>query len=52
MNFWPMMDSANPLKTWPIKGIMARAPAIKNDPYGGVHYLVKSILRKFCNSLA
>ncbi|KAE9365085.1 hypothetical protein N431DRAFT_473171 [Stipitochalara longipes BDJ] len=51
-DFWPMMDSANPLEGWAIEDIMGMAPVAKNDLYGGLYHLVKGFLLQFCDGIA
>ncbi|KAL2075267.1 hypothetical protein VTL71DRAFT_210 [Oculimacula yallundae] len=50
-DFWPMMDSADPLHGWSTSDIRANVPLASNDVYGGLYFHVYSVLLKFCNKL-
>lgn len=46
-----MMDSADPLKGWPIDEVIKRTPFAKNDIYGGLYLYLQDILLEFCNKI-
>lgn len=46
-----MMDSADPLKGWPIKVPMMMAKPAKNDIYGGLYNHLMGTFHRFCSKL-
>ena len=50
-DFWPMIDSANPLQVWPLKDIIRHVPAAGDDIYGGMFLFVTNVLTTFCQRL-
>ncbi|KAJ5047251.1 uncharacterized protein L3040_003090 [Drepanopeziza brunnea f. sp. 'multigermtubi'] len=51
-DFWPMMDSADPLGGWNIKDVMRLAPLAKNDIYGSLFNYLQDLLLQFCNQVS
>lgn len=50
-DFWPMIDSADPLQGWPLKDIIRHVPAAGDDIYGGMFLFVTNVLTIFCQRL-
>ncbi|KAL9129400.1 MAG: hypothetical protein Q9217_002131 [Psora testacea] len=50
-NWWPMMDSADPLEGWPIDEIIQKAPLAKNDLYGSLFFYLQDLLWQFCHQI-
>ncbi|KAH9206685.1 hypothetical protein DL95DRAFT_486583 [Leptodontidium sp. 2 PMI_412] len=51
-DFWPMMDSADPLEGWTIKDVVRLAPLAKNYIYGSLFNYLREILLQFCNQVS
>ncbi|TVY19932.1 hypothetical protein LARI1_G002648 [Lachnellula arida] len=49
-DFWPMMDSADPVEGWPLKDWFNKAPA-KKDIYGSLFLYVQEVLLRFCRRI-
>ncbi|TVY40387.1 hypothetical protein LSUB1_G002857 [Lachnellula subtilissima] len=49
-DFWPMMDSANPVQGWPVKDWVNKAPA-KKDIYGSLFIYIRKVLLRFCQRI-
>jgi len=51
-DFWPMMDSADPIEGWSAKEVIQKAPLAKNDTYGSLFMYIQDILLEFCYKIA
>ncbi|KAH8593394.1 hypothetical protein B0O99DRAFT_515819 [Bisporella sp. PMI_857] len=51
-DFWPMMDSADPLEGWPVKDVIQNAPSAKNDIYGSLYIYLQDVLVRFCEQVS
>ncbi|KAB8302796.1 hypothetical protein EYC80_006141 [Monilinia laxa] len=47
-DFWPMMDSADPLEGWAFEECLSNPPPARNDIYGSLYFYLQHQLRSFC----
>ncbi|KAF7867297.1 hypothetical protein EAF04_005380 [Stromatinia cepivora] len=51
-DYWPMMDSANPMEGWPIEEFMSKPRPSRNDVYGSLYFYVLKQLQDFCKRIS
>ncbi|KAA8576352.1 hypothetical protein EYC84_006485 [Monilinia fructicola] len=50
-DFWPMMDSADPLDGWAFEEFLSNPPPARNDIYGSLYFYLQYQLRNFCERI-
>ncbi|PQE03580.1 MYND finger family protein [Rutstroemia sp. NJR-2017a BVV2] len=48
VNFWPMMDSADPIEGWSVKEFTSVPRLARNDINGSLYYYLKGLIQSFC----
>ncbi|KAF7958784.1 hypothetical protein EAE96_002317 [Botrytis aclada] len=49
--FWPIMDSADPLEGWPLNEHLSKPSPARNDIYGSLYFYLQDQLQSFCKRI-
>ncbi|KAF7905570.1 uncharacterized protein EAF01_006091 [Botrytis porri] len=50
-DFWPMMDSADPLQGWPFEAHYSKLLSARDDIYGSLYFYLQDQLQGFCKRI-